>query len=100
MKFTVSKDGKRRVDLRITHRLADYDFVNILCLKYAEHDPEDDGELPDLSRTEILSIVRGQLTEKPDARNWWRDDVEEEDWADELRTWFHELVKLRFPEFE
>lgn len=98
MRATNSMDGVKRINKRVTHRLAGYDIVNILCLKYREHDTEDDGELPDLPASKILKTVDDQLKMNADAPNWWADDVDDDDWAEELDQWARDLVRLRFPE--
>lgn len=98
MRVTSSIDGVKRVNLQVTHRLAGYDFANALCLVYREHDLEDDGPLPDLPRGAILKILRKVLEEKPDARNWWRDDVDDSGFASELWAWADKLIRGKFPE--
>lgn len=97
MRVTNSVDGVKRVNLQITHRMAGYDFANALCLVHREHDLEDDGPLPDLSRSKVLEAVRKVLAEKPDDRHWWRDHIED-DFADELWAWADALVRGKFPE--
>lgn len=99
LKTTVSLDGKKRVNRRITHRLDALDFENFLCLRYTEHDLENDGDLPDLSRSKILEIVDHELTNRPDARYWWTDHVEDDDFRVTPREWATELIRRRFPEF-
>lgn len=98
MRITPSKHGVKRVNLQVTHRMAGYDFANALCLKFQEHDLEDDGPLPGLSRDAVLKIVRRVLEERPDARNWWRDHVEDDDFADELWAWADKMIREKFPE--
>jgi hypothetical protein len=94
MKPTNSKDGKKRVDMRITHRVGGEDFVSALCVL---HQSDDADELPDLTRAQIEEKVREVLTKRPDDRYWWRDDLEDDD-ADTLLEWAEELVQRRFPE--
>lgn len=94
----MSKDGLKRTDFRVTHRVGGSDFVNILCLVHREHDTEDDGPLPDLSCSAILKGIRAQMANNADASNWWQDDVDD-DWVEELTEWAEELVRRRFPEF-
>jgi hypothetical protein len=101
VKPTLSKDGTKRVDMRFTVRLGTADFVNFLCLKYVEGEPEDiaHGDL-ELSRRAVLEVVRTLCISKgPDAPNWWRDDVDDDEWIDVLRKWAEHEVKRLFPEF-
>ncbi len=95
MKATMSKDGIKRVNLRVTHRLSADDFANMLCLEHENHELGDD--LPQYTRPLILDMVRHQLTFNPDGRNWWRDNPDE-DCADELWAWASDLIRNRFPE--
>lgn len=83
-----------RVNIQVTHRVSGDDFINALCL---EHQSDDEDELPDLTRAQIEEKVRKVLLERPDDRNWWGDDLEEDD-ITMLRKWADELVRRRFPE--
>lgn len=94
----MSVDGRKRTNIRVTHRLSGDDFANVLCLRHVEDGCDGEEELPAYSRDTILDMVRGQLADKADARNWWRDDVEEDAWGDELWKWADDLVRRRFPE--
>lgn len=98
LRATPSGDGKKRVNRRVTHRLDALDFENLLCLNQQNYGSGGD-DLPDLSRAEILKIVDTGLRDRPDARHWWTDDVDDDAARDALRTWAEELVRRRFPEF-
>jgi hypothetical protein len=95
----VSQDGRKWINRRITFRLCGGDFANVLCLVYREHDLEEDGPLPDLSKAKILELVDDVLLERADKRNWWSDDVDDDDFRDALWEWADELIRRRFPEF-
>lgn len=96
----MSHDGRKRVDVRITHRLDGGDFANILCLRHREDDEDGVEALPDYSRATIVDIVRAQLTKNADAPNWWQDDLDDTPWIGELWVWAMALVARRFPEFK
>lgn len=93
----MSQDGKRRFDLRITHRVGAQRLSDILCYKHSGDDDDGVESLPDYSRAAILRIARHQLAMNADAPNWWTDHIEE-DWITELRQWADVLVCRRFPE--
>ena len=97
MRATMSGDGNKRFDLRITHRIGALDLSNILCFKHQGDDREGIEALPDYSRAAILDIVRGQLSLNADAPNWWQDRIED-DWVDDVWKWADDLVRRRFPE--
>jgi hypothetical protein len=87
-------DGVKRVNIQVTHRVGGLDFINALCLEYQSDEPD---ELPDLTRAQIEEKVRKVLTQRPDGRHWWTDELEESD-VEALREWADELVRRRFPE--
>lgn len=99
LKPTMSRDGQKRINRRVTYRLGPEDFENILCLKYREHDVDEDGPLPDLPKQKILELVDECLRFNADARHWWTDDVDEDYLRDALRKWASDLVRRKFPEF-
>lgn len=93
---TMSKDDRKRVDLRVTHRLDADDFALALCYSRQSDDLD---ELPDLSAKEILAEVRTIL--RYHGREFvigWSDDLEPEE-ANTIRNWATLLVRRRFPEF-
>lgn len=61
MKFTTSKDGQLRTDLRLSHRVGWHHLVMAATLTYAEIRQEDDDEGPDA---------------RPRSDQWWRKAVE------------------------
>jgi hypothetical protein len=95
LKPTMSQDGKKRIDRRVTFRLGPEDFESVLCLKYREHDLDDDGPLPELPKKKILEC----LGYRADDRHWWTDHVDDDDFRDALREWASDLVRRKFPEF-
>ena len=97
MKATVSRDGKKRFDLRITHRVGADDIAVILCYRHREDGEDGVDRLPEYSRAAILELVRDQLQLDADAPKWWQDGVEEE-WIGEVWEWADALVRRRFPE--
>ncbi|MFE0472698.1 hypothetical protein ACFW2V_13885 [Streptomyces sp. NPDC058947] len=99
LKPTESRDGRKRINRRVTFRLGPEDFESILCLKYREHDLDDDGPLPELPKQKILELVDDCLRYKADDRHWWTDDVDDDDFRDALREWASDLVRRKFPEF-
>lgn len=99
LKPTLSGDGKKRIDRRVTFRLGPEDFESVLCLKYRDHDLDDDGPLPELPKKKILELVDKCLGYRADDRHWWSDDVDDEDFRDALRQWAGDLVRRKLPEF-
>lgn len=99
LKPTLSRDGEKRIDRRVTFRLGADDFKSILCLKYREHDLDDDGPLPELSKKKILELVDECLRYQADKRHWWMDDVDDDDFRDALQKWASDLIRRKFPEF-
>lgn len=99
---TSSKDNVKRVSRRVTFRLSGDDFANTLCLRYVEHDLEDDGPLPELSRARILELVDEVLRTNADKPNWWQDnvnDTDDDEFVAALWKWADDLVRRKFPEF-
>lgn len=94
----VSRDGRKWTNRRVTHRLCGNDFANALCLNHREHELEEDGPLPDLSKARILELVDECLLNRADKRNWWADDVDDRDFAKVLWEWADGLVRRKFPE--
>lgn len=102
MRFTMSKDGVERANVRVQHRLSREDLVDLLCLAVTKshvpgvdsvYDESDLDVLPErLHRDPGEIAIRDVLRQYgADARHWWRDDVGE-DVADVIRDWAEEQV--------
>lgn len=94
----MSRDGKLRVDLRVTHRAGIGEMATALACAYRDHDIFDEGPLPDLSRKKVLAKVKETLHDRgEDFLEGWADHLSESDtelWFD----WATEQVKNAFPE--
>ena len=94
---TMSRDGKRRMTLRMEKRVDLTDLANALAYvttQEAEFDPDD---LPDrVGRERLLKIARDvYLTGGTNAADYWRDHTED---ADEIEEWATGVAARAFPE--
>ena len=99
-KTTRSKDGKRRMNLRVEHRLGRDELVNLLCAAAVKEGDwtEDFPERPSVAW--VLGQARRLLWHSgSDAYDYWRDDIYDDD-ADEIEAWATEAVDRAFPELK
>lgn len=99
-KVTMSRDGKKRMNLRVEHRVGKDDLTRFLCLAaskvmdWQEEFPENP------SATWILDKVRDSLWHYGRAgADYWSDDVPEDE-VDEIEAWAGPAVNGAFPELE
>ena len=97
MRFTNSRDGVHRGNLRVEYRLGRDDLINALCADYSS--TSDLELLPDhMSRDDIIRSVKVQYYRKgTESVDYWSDDVDEDD-EERLREWAAERVDYAFPE--
>lgn len=82
MKFTNSRDGVKRCDIRITVRMDRDDIINALAASTSDDVLED---LPEkLSAAEIWKRVREAIAQFGESTTYWADEHEE---SDEVREW-------------
>ncbi|MFI9205260.1 hypothetical protein [Streptomyces sp. NPDC053048] len=101
MKATLSKDGRYRFDLRVTHRVGLGEMTQILAAIHGDYGDVDLGPLPErLSRTAIATEVRQYLAEYGWARlDGWADHLDYEGQV-AVETWAKSVVEAAFPELK
>lgn len=109
MKWTMSKDGKRRVDLRIAHRLSRDDLTGVLIagIGAGSFGYDEDGnvtvllegkQVRQLSRVLTWKIIKDQLKYNASKGYYWQDDFRDYDVDEdfpglgEVETWAREQV--------
>ncbi|MEU6056955.1 hypothetical protein [Streptomyces sp. NPDC047097] len=98
MKATMSRDGKYRINLRVTHRVGVDSLTDVLAFHYRNYIVSEQGPLPDLSRTRLIREVKEELAMSGwEYSAYWREHVSDwdvETWED----WAREQVINVFPE--
>ncbi|MEU8133268.1 hypothetical protein [Streptodolium elevatio] len=92
----MSRDGRLRFDLRVTHRMGLGELASVLASAFRYHDT-DEG-MPDLSRAKVLAAVREELYYRGSGGlEGWGDDLTEVE-AKAMRDWATGQVGRAFPE--
>ena len=93
----MSRDGKLRTEVRVSHRVGLDEIAAILCKAHAEW-MEGDGPLPTLTRADVLGLVRSKLAEHGDQYAWfWTDDAAVDENVEIIGRWARETVERIFP---
>ncbi|MEU6932847.1 hypothetical protein AB0A05_27235 [Streptomyces sp. NPDC046374] len=90
-------DDSRRIELRATFSVTGDDVAGLLCSKYADHDVEDDGELPELTLKQVVDGVRLERSNR--GEDWWAwSDDRDEERVEALRAWARATVRRVLPD--
>lgn len=101
MNATLSADGQRRIDMRITFRAGIGELVGALCSAYRNHSIEDDGPLPALSKAATTAAIRDEfyLRGGSGGLDGWSDYQSNEETREWL-AWAEEQVRRAYPELD
>lgn len=95
MRFTMSKDGRRRADMRVAVRVGRTELVTTLCYAVAQRDRDRDGIR---TRKAVWETVREIYTyDGTESPYFWGDSVNEDE-EEEIREWAETTVDRLFPE--
>lgn len=94
----MSRDGRLRFDLRVTHRVGLGEMATALAAAHRYHDAQEDGPLGDLGKARMLDFVRQTLTQRgSDYLEGWADDLSESE-TRLMWDWAEAQVLRHFPE--
>jgi hypothetical protein len=95
MRFTLSRDGRRRADMRVTVRVGRTELVAALCFAVSQRDMERDAIR---TRTGVWETTRSiYLTHGTEPPYFWGDELTADE-QDETEAWAEALVDDLFPE--
>jgi hypothetical protein len=98
MKPTMSRDGRYRINLRVSHRLDLERMVNALAFHYRYHLVWEDGPLPDLGKARMVQEIKEELEDSGlEYTALWREHLNEDD-VEAWEDWAKVQVLNHFPE--
>lgn len=94
-KPTPSRDGKYRIDMRITFRAGIDELAALLAATQGSYTHGDD--LPEWTTGETREAIRRRLYDHGYSLDGWSDDLDTEERA-EVLEWATNLVRRAYPE--
>ena len=88
MNWIPCRDGQRRAEIRVSHRLTRDDMIQALAIFGLERQQrQSDDSFPPLPKALALEGIRWTLKTYPDRLYTWHEDLVDQQDIDELRTW-------------